>query len=85
MHRFPLTVERDAVVRRRMAARIADRSEANYQSYRMLPGLRDLSGRERLAFYEAQPETYWAELFATNPAEAHVTFMDFAELVRLYR
>ena len=82
---FPLEQKRDVKVRAAVSERLAARSKANHEAWELLPGMKLLSGRERLAWYETKDETYWGQLAATHPMEAHATLLDFAQLARQYR
>lgn len=82
---FPLGQKRDVKVRAAVSERLAARSKANHEAWELLPGMKLLSGRERLAWYEAKDEAYWGALAATHPMEAHATLLDFASLAREYR
>lgn len=85
MYYWPLSPERDARVRRRVAERIGERGKANRDAWKMLPGMKNLQAPERLAFYEAQGSEYWQAIAASRPDEARAMFLDFAQLVREYR
>ncbi len=46
--------------------------------------LKDVSGREQLAFYESQDATYWMEMIAHYPDVARQAFLEFSRLDRRY-
>lgn len=82
---FPLEQKRDVKVRAAVSERLAARSKANHEAWELLPGMKLLSGRERLAWYETKDENYWQGIALTHPAEAHASLLDFASLAREYR
>lgn len=84
-YRWPMDNATDSRVRTRFAKRIAERSEANLNAWKLLPGMREMSGADRLVFYETRPPEWLPQLAASNPGAAHAVLLDWAGLVRRFR
>jgi hypothetical protein len=49
-----------------------------------MPGLDEVSGRERLAFYRSKDQAWWDQLAAVYPNSAWQHALDFIQLSRRY-
>lgn len=78
----------DRRVRKAVVERLAEESNEALDYYvNNMPGLKDRSGRERLAFYRTRPIEWWLAVFAEFPRgdySALALFRDWRELSRIY-
>lgn len=64
----PIDSDTDRRVRKAVIERVAEFSKDNMEYFvENMPGLKKMSGRERLAWYRLQPMEYWAALAAEFP------------------
>ena len=82
---WPLTPEESDDVTKLVSDQLADEFIRDvYGIEEEVAGLREVSGRQQLAFYESQDITYWQNLLAVYPDTARQAFLEFARLVRRF-
>jgi hypothetical protein len=83
---FWVDQDTDRRIRAELMEMVAERSNANFNWVREnMPGLKEHSGRERLAFYRSpEGEMYIASVASAYPVVAQEVIKDWAELVRRF-
>lgn len=80
----PVDADTDRRIRQQVVERLVERSDANFEAFRKLPGLKLKSGRERLAYYRTQPFEWLANLWMSYPEVARSIMLDWSSLSRQY-
>ena len=84
-HIWYVDPETDREVRAQVSQAMVEYSESNFNWLTdNLPGMKNLSGRERLRGYESTDEVYWTQLFQVYPRVAEAMLLDWAQLYRRY-
>ena len=82
---YVLTPEQDRRVREKVVARLVERSRKNFEELLdHMPGLKKVSGRERLAFYRSKDEAWLMQLATSYPDVARSVLRDRSMLLTRY-
>lgn len=81
----PVSADEDRQIRAVVTKMLVERSDANFDSwFKDFPGLKEMSGRERLDWYRHQPPEWLMNLIAIYPQVGRAAVLDWASLAREY-
>ena len=81
----PVSPDEDREIRAEVTRMLVKRSDENFDSWvKDMPGLKEMSGRERLDYYRKQPEEWLIGLLSTYPQVGRGVVMDWGSLSKTY-